>query len=47
MLTFSTDKPAYNIGKKASLTIPGSDNGRALITVENGSRVIDSYWLEH
>jgi uncharacterized protein YfaS (alpha-2-macroglobulin family) len=45
MLAFSTDKPAYNIGEKASLTIPGSDNGRALITVENGSRVIDSYWL--
>ncbi len=45
MLAFSTDKPAYNIGEKANLTIPGSDNGRALITVENGSRVIDSYWL--
>ncbi len=45
MLTFSTDKPAYNIGEKANLAIPGSENGRALITVENGSRVIDSYWL--
>ena len=45
MLSFSSDKPAYNIGEKANLTIPGSDNGRALISVENGSRVLDSYWL--
>lgn len=46
MLTFSSDKPAYNIGNKAELTIPGSDNGRALISIENGSRVINTYWLE-
>lgn len=46
MLSFSSDKPAYNIGEKAILVIPGGDKGRALISVENGSRVIDTYWLE-
>ncbi|HEV8512420.1 MAG TPA: MG2 domain-containing protein [Cyclobacteriaceae bacterium] len=46
MLSFSSDKTGYNIGEKAMLTIPGSDNGRALISVENGSRVIQTYWLE-
>jgi len=46
MLSFSSDKPIYNIGEKTILTIPGSDNGRALISVENGSRVIETYWLE-
>ncbi len=46
MLSFSSDKPAYNIGEKVMLTIPGGDNGRALISVENGSRVIETFWLE-
>ncbi len=46
MLSFSSDKPGYNINEKANLTIPGSDNGRALISVESGSRVINTYWLE-
>jgi len=46
MLSFSSDKSIYNIGEKTTLTIPGSDNGRALISVENGSRVIETFWLE-
>lgn len=45
MLSFASDKGAYNIGEKANLVIPGSDNGRALISIENGSRVINSFWL--
>lgn len=46
MLSFSSDKPIYNIGEKATLVIPGSDKGRALISIENGSKVIQTYWLE-
>lgn len=46
MLTFSSGKPAYNIGEKAAVTIPGSGQGRALVSIENGSRVITSYWVE-
>jgi uncharacterized protein YfaS (alpha-2-macroglobulin family) len=46
MLSFSSDKPAYNIGEKVNVVIPGSDGGRALVSVENGSRVIQSYWVE-
>lgn len=46
MLSFTSDKPLYNLGEKANLVIPGSDNGRALISIENGSRVIQTYWLE-
>ncbi len=46
MLSFSSDKPIYNMGEKATLTIPGAENGRALISVENGSRVIETFWLE-
>jgi len=46
MLSFSSDKPAYDIGEKANLVIPGSGQGRALISVESGSRVIETHWLE-
>ncbi|HEY0651832.1 MAG TPA: alpha-2-macroglobulin family protein, partial [Chryseosolibacter sp.] len=46
MLSFASDKPAYNIGEKASVVIPGSGEGRALVSIENGSRVIESYWVE-
>lgn len=46
MLAFSSGKPAYNIGEKATVTIPGSGQGRALVSIENGSRVIASYWVE-
>ncbi len=45
-LTFSADKPAYNTGEKVNLMIPGGDQGRALISVENGSRVIETFWFE-
>lgn len=46
MLSFSADKPSYNIGENVTLTIPGSGEGRALISIESGSRVIKTYWIE-
>lgn len=46
MLSFSSDKPTYNIGEKATLVIPGSGQGRALVSVENGSKVLQTYWVE-
>lgn len=46
MLSFSSDKSGYAIGEKVNLTIPGSGQGRALVSVENGSRVIQTHWIE-
>jgi hypothetical protein len=46
MLSFSTDKPSYSIGEKVNVTIPGSAKGRALVSVESGSKVIQTYWVE-
>jgi len=46
MLSFSSDKPVYNIGEKANLVIPGSGQGRALVSIENGSKVIQTYWVQ-
>jgi uncharacterized protein YfaS (alpha-2-macroglobulin family) len=46
MLSFSADKTAYQAGEFASITFPSSGQGRALVSIENGSRVLDAYWVE-
>lgn len=46
MLNFSSDKTTYNVGETVSLKIPGSTSGRALITIENGSQVVESFWQD-
>ncbi len=46
MLLFSTNKEKYNVGEKAIITLPSSEGGRALVTVENGSEVLESLWVE-
>ena len=46
MLDFSTDKESYEVGEKVALKIPTNTKGRALISIENGSKVVSSYWLE-
>ncbi|MEJ7645057.1 MAG: MG2 domain-containing protein [Chryseolinea sp.] len=46
MLSFTADKASYSIGDKATLFIPGSENGRALVSIENGSSVVQTEWLE-
>lgn len=45
MLIFSTDKKKYNVGENAVITFPSSDKGRALVTVENGTEVLESFWI--
>lgn len=45
MLHFSTDKASYKTGEEVAVTIPSPQNGRALVTIENGSRVIEAHWL--
>ena len=45
MLTFSADKEKYNVGEKAKITIPTSADGRALLTLESGSKVLKSFWI--
>ena len=45
MLSFSADKENYRVGDKATITIPASGKGRALVTVETGSKVIKADWV--
>ncbi|MDR1437324.1 MAG: alpha-2-macroglobulin [Candidatus Symbiothrix sp.] len=40
MLTFSTDKPSYEVGEEITVIIPASGGGTALITLENASSVL-------
>lgn len=45
MLTFSSDKEEYQVGETMKLTIPGSGEGKALVSIENGSKVIEKHWV--
>ena len=45
MLMFTSDKPTYQVGEEVKLQIPGSAVGRALVSVENGSKVVNSWWV--
>jgi len=46
MLSFTSNKEKYNVGDEVSLTIPSSKGGRVLVSIENGSKVIKSFWEE-
>lgn len=46
ILSFSADKEKYEVGENVTLNIPGSSSGRALISLESGSKVLKTYWLE-
>ncbi len=46
MLRFSTDKTNYNVGEKAKIFIPSSAGGRALISIENGSKIVKTLWAK-
>jgi uncharacterized protein YfaS (alpha-2-macroglobulin family) len=46
MLSFTSDKKSYKVGEEATLTIPTGSDGRALISFENGSKVVKAVWTD-
>ncbi len=46
MLVFSADKENYNVGETAKITFPSGTAGRALISIENGTEVLDQQWVK-
>ncbi|SDW06861.1 hypothetical protein SAMN05444411_10111 [Lutibacter oricola] len=44
MLVFSADKEKYNVGETAKITFPSGTEGRALISIENGTEVLQTVW---
>lgn len=45
MLSFNTSKEKYEVGEVVELNIPTPDGGKALVSIENGSKVIESKWI--
>jgi uncharacterized protein YfaS (alpha-2-macroglobulin family) len=45
MLVFSADKEKYNVGEEAVISFPSGSEGRALISIENGTEVLSSQWI--
>lgn len=46
LLTFTTDKTTYTTGETATILIPSGEAGRALVTIETGSKVLEAHWVE-
>jgi uncharacterized protein YfaS (alpha-2-macroglobulin family) len=46
MLTFSTDKKDYQVGEQISLNLPETEEGRALVSIESGSKILQTFWVE-
>ena len=47
MLVFTTDKKKYDVGETATVTIPTVTGGMALVTIENGTEVLESHWVNN
>jgi uncharacterized protein YfaS (alpha-2-macroglobulin family) len=45
VLSFTADKAEYKVGETVILTIPTSKKGRGLVSIESGSRTIQTHWI--
>ena len=46
MLVFSSDKETYQVGETAKISFPSSKKGQALISIEDGKKVKDAFWIQ-
>lgn len=46
ILRFQTDKETYAPGEMVKITLPAPEAGQALISLENGTEVLSSRWVE-
>ncbi len=46
MLVFTSDKDTYQVGETAKISFPSGTEGRALLSVENGSNVLLKKWVK-
>lgn len=46
MLVFTADKENYSVGDEAKITFPSGSGGRALLSIENGTQVLSTQWIE-
>lgn len=45
-LMLSTDKEKYQVGDLARVRLPNAREGRVLLSLENGSRILETRWLD-
>lgn len=45
-LELFTDKDSYQVGEKAKVHLPEAAQGRALVSIENGSDILSQQWVE-
>ena len=46
MLDFTVEKDKVDVGEKIRLNIPSSEGGRALVSIETGSEVLKTFWVD-
>ncbi len=46
MLVFSADKETYNVNETAKITFQSGGEGRALVSIENGTEVLEHKWVK-
>jgi len=44
-LAISTDKDSYQSGETAKLSFPSFSNGRALVSIETNSSILETFWV--
>lgn len=46
MLSFSTNKESYQVGEKVEIALPDFKEGRTLVSIETGSKIVEAFWVE-
>lgn len=46
VLTLLSDTTSYTVGDVAEIQLPEAESGRALVTLETGTRILEHRWLE-
>jgi len=45
-LTLSSDKDKYKVGEIATVTLPKSKSSRLLVSIEDGTDILEQYWVD-
>ncbi|MEM9990585.1 MAG: MG2 domain-containing protein [Bacteroidota bacterium] len=45
MLSFSADQETYEVGETVQLKVPASQVGQALVSIEDGTQVLETFWI--
>ena len=46
MLAFSADKESYTVGENVKLSFPSPSEGRALVSIESGTKIVQKFWTK-